>query len=79
MEQPEFLAWMEFYKLFPFDDLHRIHRPAALASIAGMSGDGIGGVVQKRIEWLQPDSRTAGMSDADRATLAAFGIHTKAK
>jgi hypothetical protein len=48
MSPGEFHAWAEFYKLWPFDDRHRYHRPAAL--IAGaMVGD-----IGKRLDWLQP-------------------------
>jgi hypothetical protein len=73
MTQPEFLAWVEFYKREPFDDFHRHHRPAALVarSIAG-------GEIQPLLDWLQPDPRTAGMSDADLNTLRAFGFKRKA-
>lgn len=72
MDQPEFLQWIEFYKLFPFDDFHRFHRPAAL--VASAIG---GGEIRERLAWLQPDPRNAGMSDADMATLRAFGYKTK--
>lgn len=71
MSQLEFETWIEFYKLNPFDDLHRFHRPAAL--IAAMMSDG---EVQKRLDWLQPD-RGPEMSDADMATLRAFGFKRK--
>ena len=47
MTQPEFLAWLEFYRLFPFDDRHRYHRPAALISTALGGGE-----LQARLEWL---------------------------
>lgn len=44
----EFLAWKGFYRLFPFDDFHRFHRPAAM--IAGsMSGD-----LEGKLDWLAP-------------------------
>jgi hypothetical protein len=71
MTQPEFLSWMEFYRLYPFDDFHRIHRPAALVA-ASMSGD-----LQARLDWLQPDPREADMTEADVATLRAFGYKGK--
>lgn len=69
MTQPEFLEWCEFYRMYPFDDMHRYHRPAAhiAQSIAG-------GDVEDRLEWLQPDPRTEGMSAADIRTMRAFGI-----
>lgn len=71
MTQPEFLAWMEFFRLYPFDDFHRYHRPAAMVG-ASMSGD-----LQQRLDWLQPDPRNAGISEADVATLRAFGYQGK--
>lgn len=72
MSHVEFEAWREFYVLYPFDDLHRFHRPAAL--IAASMGDG---EVQKRVDWLQPDRAFEGMTDADVATMRAFGLRRK--
>ena len=72
MPKPEFLAWIEFYRLFPFDDFHRFHRPAAL--IAHSFG---GGDIQLRLDWLQPDARNADLDDADLKTLRAFGFKAK--
>lgn len=70
MTQPEFLAWVEFYKLFPFDDYHRYHRPAALT--AGAFG---GGDIQARLDWLQPQTHAAlGYSEADLNTFKALGM-----
>jgi len=67
MSRAEFLAWGAFYRLFPFDDLHRYYRPAAM--IASAMG---GGSTSDRVEWLQPSpfQHTA----ADLQTLRAFGI-----
>lgn len=73
MTQSEFLDWVEFYKLYPFDDFHRFHRPAALVSQSMGSGD-----IQTRLDWLQPDPSMRGMSDADIRTLRAFGFQKKA-
>lgn len=49
MSRKEFLAWMDFYRLYPFDDLHRYHRPAALISTSMTGGD-----VRDRLSWLFP-------------------------
>lgn len=68
MPQAEFEAWIEFYRLHPFDDVHRFHRPAALVS-ASMTG----GEIQAKLNWLQPDASTADLTDADMTTLNAFG------
>ncbi len=75
MTQPEFLGWVEMYRLFPFCDRHRFHRPAALISVS-LSGehDDINAALESRLGWLEPDSRTAHLSSADANTLKAFGI-----
>jgi hypothetical protein len=72
MSASEFETWVEFYKMYPFDDLHRYHRPHAL--LAAVTG---GGEVGEYIEWLQPDRAMEGMTDADRATMRALGYTRK--
>lgn len=72
MTQPEVESWREFYRMFPFDDLHRYHRPAAL--VAGAFG---GGDIRQRLEWLQPDPRNNGLMDSDLQTMRAFGFSAK--
>ncbi|ARP86298.1 hypothetical protein [Bordetella genomosp. 9] len=67
MSQAEFASWLEFYNRYPFDDMHTIHRPAALIA-QSMRGGEIGPL----IDWLQP--RDTEFTDADRKTLAAFGF-----
>ena len=69
MSQQEFAAWIEFYKGNPFDDYHRIYRPAAM--LASMQGAD----TQEMLEWLQPNPLLADYSDADIKTLKAFGIN----
>jgi len=69
MSRVELLEWIEFYKRWPFDDLHRLHRPAAL--IAAKLG---GGSTDELIEWLEPPSPPEGMSLAEFNTLRAFGM-----
>jgi hypothetical protein len=73
MSQVEFLEWIQFYSLYPFDDFHRFHRPSALIATSMAGGD-----LQKRLDWLQPDPRNTGMNDADMATMRAFGYKAKA-
>lgn len=70
MTRREFLSWMEFYKLYPFDDFHRFHRPAALQAhmARGKASD-----MQPLLDWLQPDPRNDGLTDADMRTMRAFG------
>jgi hypothetical protein len=72
MTQPEYLAWIEFYRLYPFDDMHRFHRPAALVANS-MSGAG----VDKLLEWLAPDPTLEKFSEADRATMRALRAQMK--
>lgn len=69
MTQAEFSRWVEFYKLHPFDDHHRFHRPASL--IASRFG---GGETQPLLDWLSPDPATADMSDSDVKTIRALGF-----
>ena len=72
MAPEELLRWMAFYRLFPFDDFHRHHRPAAL--IAQSMG---GGDMQDKLDWLQPDPRNDGVDDADLKTMRAMGFAAK--
>ena len=68
MTQAEFSRWVEFYRLFPFDDAHRYHRPAAAVAAA------IGGDYRKFFDFLSPEPVPEGFSAADMATLKAFGM-----
>jgi hypothetical protein len=63
------LQWIDFYRLYPFDDYHRFYRPAAL--IAGSLG---GGDLQTRLDWLQPEPVSSKFSAADLNTFKAFGV-----
>jgi hypothetical protein len=71
MSEREKRAWIDFYALYPFDDLHRIHRPAAMVS-ASLGG----GEIQKRLDWLQPSRATGAgrYSEADMKTMRALGF-----
>lgn len=68
MTQAELLSWVAFYRLFPFDDLHRFHRPAALV------GASMGGDVKQKLEWLAPEPVPDGYSQAELNSFKAFGI-----
>jgi hypothetical protein len=68
MSQAEFIQWIEFYKLTPFDDYHRFQRPAVLVA-ASMGAD-----MKQAIAWLQPEPEFEGYSDADINTFKALGI-----
>lgn len=74
MSQAEYHEWARFYSIFPFDDFHRFHRPAALISQSIGGGD-----IQARLNWLQPEPGTFGLNDADIETMKAFGFKRKGK
>lgn len=63
---------MDFYRSYPFDDLHRFHRPAAL-----IASSFAGGRVDERLQWLQPEPIPEGMTQADFNTFKAFGFDPK--
>lgn len=69
MSQAEFIAWVAFYRLYPFDDHHRHHRPAALVAQCMAGGD-----MKDKLEWLQPDPTYSGYSAAEVRSFKAFGI-----
>lgn len=74
MTQKEFQSWIEFYRAYPFDDLHRYHRPAALISTSMAGGE-----IKDRIDWLQPELLPNDINQADIATMKAFGFKPSAK
>ena len=74
MSEPEFRAWVAYYRDSPFDDAHRYYRPAALISQSMAGGD-----IKQKMEWLQPDPAPEGANDADLATMRALGVRAPAK
>lgn len=75
MSAAEFESWKAFYRLFPFDDLHRFHRPAAMVAAAW------GGKYQERLDFLaphpvfevdQPAANGSRYSKTDLAMINAF-------
>lgn len=71
MPQSELQSWVNFYRLYPFDDMHRFYRPAAI--IAHASGIKL----ESAIEWMQPDTDFSGFSESDKNTFKALGITPK--
>lgn len=71
MGQDEFEAWKAYYRLWPFDDYHRFHRPAGLVA-ASMSGE-----LEAKLDWLAGDRIKAPelteISEVDRSVMAALG------
>ncbi len=61
----ELESWREFYNLYPFDDYHRIYRPAALAAAA------YGGELKAKLDWLAPQAQDGNA--ADLSVMKALG------
>lgn len=77
MSNAEFQRWFDFYKTYPFDDIHRYHRPAALIA-RSMSGGDIG----EMLEWLRPDysdKKDSEYSEEDLRTFKALGLEKPPK
>lgn len=78
MSRSEAEDWLNFYRVSPFDDRHRYHRPAALAWSAGRSGDAQDNL-QQALDWLDPgeakaEAEATGFSQADLNTFKALGM-----
>lgn len=69
MSPAEYRDWLEFWQKWPFDDLHRYHRPAALLAARGSSQQ-----PQYFLDWLQPPDLPDGITEVDLSVLRAFGI-----
>jgi hypothetical protein len=73
MTEAEFASWMAYYRLWPFDDYHRFHRPAALVS-ASLSGE-----LDAKLKWLGGEApggthdAAAGLNEVDRSVFRAMG------
>lgn len=77
MSQAEFERWFDFYRMHPFDDLHRYHRPAALVARTMSGGD-----IEQMMEWLHPkynESNESGYSEQDLQTFKALGLEKPPK
>lgn len=66
MTAAEFGRWVSFNQLYPMDDLHIYHRPAAMIAAA------FGGKYRDRIEFLCPEPIPDGMTAADWTTYKTF-------
>lgn len=71
-----FQRWVAYFTLYPFDDYHRYHRPAALISVSLGGGE-----LQDRLDWLHPQSDPqpqaapgTGHTSADLDLFRAAGI-----
>jgi hypothetical protein len=66
MSASEFRFWKIFYQMFPFDDLHRYHRPAVAVAAS------FGGKAEAVMDYLAPDPLPPGMTQADYNTMRAM-------
>lgn len=66
----ELLDWIEFYRRWPFDDLYRYHRPAALIAHR------VGRVeLEAELDYLHPPTMGAAIDDdVDLSVLRALGV-----
>lgn len=64
----EFEDWRQFYTRWPFDDLHRFHRPAALVAAH------FGGDFEKALSVLHPPVQDPDdpLTDVDRQVFSAL-------
>jgi hypothetical protein len=63
MPPQEIDEWRAFYVRWPFDDLHRYHRPAALVAAC------LGGDFQQHLDLLQPPPQLITESDPVRFAI----------
>ena len=70
LSEREFQEWCSFYALYPFDDYHRLHRPASAIGAAS------GGKLDEILKFLSPQPDHIEMSDADRDIARALGFST---
>lgn len=68
MSPAELKLWNDYFDLYPFDDHHRYHRPAAQIA-ASMCGE-----FQKHLDFLSPPAFGDQYNDADIRTMRAFGF-----
>ena len=74
MTNAEFERWIAYHRDTPLDDEFRIYRPAALIAAVGAK-DGKG--LEFFMDAMVPSR--SDYSDADAATLKAFGIPPRRK
>ena len=67
MTESEWQGWREFYRLYPFDDFHLFHRPAALVA-SSFSGAEIPALIEFLSPSMKPD-----VSDVDASIIRALG------
>lgn len=73
MPHAELVSWREFFVLYPFDDFHRFHRPAALAAASHPEIRSPNDAFNGKLKVLSPTNVETGFSDADMSVIKAFG------
>ena len=69
MTRDEYESWKSFYRLYPFDDFHRFHRPAALiASMQSVEKDAF----EVATSILQPQPKRQLTPAEEAAQLMGF-------
>lgn len=68
MSAAEFERWCDYYRIAPFDDRHRYHRPAALIASRNSRSP-----VEDLIDWLQPPD----MPTEDLSVFKALGVRPR--
>ncbi len=68
MSQREFERWKHFYERFPFDDVHRYQRPAALIAKTMTKTE-----MPQLLDWLGRPL-VVDQADIETKTLAALGF-----
>ncbi|MCX5592795.1 hypothetical protein [Alcaligenes endophyticus] len=69
----ELESWRRFYRVRPFDDLHRFHRPAALIAHSFGGGDHLEETLRILVGGVREEASAEGeFSEADKATLRAL-------
>ncbi len=68
MPETDLAGFRSFFELYPFDDLHRFHRPAAVVATA------FGGKYENTLAFLAPSPHDPALSDADNDVIKALGF-----
>lgn len=68
MPRKDYEAFRQFYQLFPFDDHHRFHKPAAvIAASMGMK-------MEDSMRVLDPPPNESGWSQAELNSFRSGGV-----
>lgn len=68
MSQKDYEGFRQFYQLFPFDDHHRVHLPAAVIAAS------MGVKMEDALKVLDPPPNESGWSQAELNSFKSHGI-----